>query len=152
VPIRVNPANHVYRIAGAGFNRIARLDVGASILTQWATPNAPDIYLSPVDPPYFTSFAPAVDQLIPTVAGFDTPAPPNPFSLYSDFLDASLAATIIPTGTIVPPVINSVLINTMPPAFNVWSPTSTSGPLTIDLFGAVWISETPVAKIATFHP
>lgn len=151
-PIRVNPANQVYRIAGAGFNRIARLDVGASILTQWATPNAPDIYLSPVDPPYFTSFAPAVDQLIPTVAGFDTPAPPNPFSLYSDFLDASLAATIIPTGTIAPPVINSVLINTMPPAFNVWSPTSSSGPLTIDLFGAVWISETPVAKIATFHP
>ncbi len=51
VPIRVNSVGQVYRIAGAGFNRIARLDIASSILTQWGTPSSPDIYLSPVDPP-----------------------------------------------------------------------------------------------------
>ena len=151
-PIRVNPANQVYRIAGAGFNRIARLDVGIATLTQWATPNAPDIYLSPVDPPYFTSFAPAVDQLDPTVPGFDTPDLPNLFNLYSDYLDASVNSAALPSGGFIPPVVNSALIKTTPGAFNVWSSTTSSGPLTVDLFGSVWIAETAAGTIATFQP
>src|SRR5713101_5386016 len=151
-PIRVNPANQVYRIAGAGFNRIARLDVGASILTQWATPNAPDIYLSPVDPPYFTSFAPAVDKLDPTVPGFNTPDLPNLFNLFSDYLRASMSRTIVPSGGFIPSVVNTPLIQTTLGAFTVWSPTTSSGPLTVDLFGSVWISETAAGKIATFPP
>jgi hypothetical protein len=148
-PIRVNALNQVYRIAGAGFNRIARLDMGG-ILTQWTTPNAPDIYLSPVDPPYFTSFAPAVDRLDPTIPGFDTPVLPNPFSLFSDYLRAPMSRTRVPPVGFMPPVVNTPLLMTTLGAFTVWSPTTSSGPLTVDLFGSVWISETTAGKIATF--
>jgi len=151
-PIRVNGLNQVYRIAGAGFNRIARLDIGGPTLTQWATPNAPDIYLSPVDPPYFTSFAPAVDKLDPTVPGFNTPDLPNLFNLFSDYLRASMSRTIVPSGGFIPSVVNTPLIQTTLGAFTVWSPTTSSGPLTVDLFGSVWISETAAGKIATFPP
>ncbi len=152
VPIRVNSVGQVYRIAGAGFNRIARLDIASSILTQWGTPSSPDIYLSPVDPPYFTSFTPEVDRLDPTIPGFNTPALPNPVNLYSDYLSAQMNAFNVPWGDFTPAVVNSPLNATTSGAFNIWAATSSTGPLTVDPLGAVWISETAAGNIATFLP
>ena len=152
VPIRVNSVGQVYRIAGAGFNRIARLDTTSAILTQWPTPSSPDIYLSPVDPPYFTGFTPEVDQLDPTAPGLNTPALPNLVNLYFDFLFAQMNAINLPWSDFTPAVVNSPLIATTSGAFNIWAPTSSTGPLTVDPLGAVWISETAAGNIATFLP
>jgi streptogramin lyase len=152
VPIRVNTSNQVYRIAGSGFNRIVRLDVPSSVLTQWATPSAPDIYLSPVDPPYFTSFSLDADRLDPIIPGVDSPLAPIPVNVFSDYLFAQINAANVPWGEFVPTVENSPLNATVSGAFRTWASTSSSGPLTVDPLGAVWISETAVGTIATFQP
>lgn len=152
-PIRVNGLGHVYRIAAPSVMEIARLrPFPANLLTRWTTPNAPDIYLSPVDPPYFTSTFPAVDRLDPLAAGMDNAIAPVTYRIYGDRITTAVNMINAPWATSAPPVINSALVLTVAGAFNVWATISSSGPIAIDPFGQVWISETAPGRIATFQP
>lgn len=149
-PIRVNAAGQVYRVAAPGASEIVRLTPApANVLTHWTTPSPVDMFLSPVDPPYFTSYDPAANKLNP-ILGNDTPVFPFNYDIYSDSLDAPQNQINLPWGTSVPPTIASPLNVTFSGPFTTWSFTSSTGPITVDPAGPVWISETPVGYIATF--
>ena len=154
VPIRVNSSNQVYRMAGLGLTRIARLDTLSNILTQWATPSPTDIFISPVDPPFFTSFDPAANQVDLTIAGFDSPILPIPFNMFSDFVSANDGMVNLGWSDFAPTTVSNPMTKTTSGAIISWSMTaaSSSGPLTVDPLGAVWISETASGMIGTFQP
>jgi len=74
------------------------------------------------------------------------------YGIFSDRLFAPSNMINVPWWTYAPLPSNTLLNLANVGAFKIWSTISSSGPLTVDTVGAVWISETASEMIATFVP
>jgi hypothetical protein len=144
----------VFRIDRPSLGTIARLDPVAFQWMTWATPNPPDLFLSPVSAnlPYFTDFFPAVERLDPSILGAALPTIATSYSLFYDWLSPRAGQVNAPWVTFAAPSANTPLNFTNFGAINTWDTTSSSGPITVGPGETVWVSETTATKIGAFRP